>query len=214
MSNITNSNRDIKSLQLLAQVAAQLFLDECKSKNIDIFVTEYHRSQERQNYLYEQGRTRPGQVVTWTKSSNHTSGYAWDIACNPPNALYDSKIIAKAGQVAKTLGIEWGGDWKTPDTPHFQISKEWQEPVKVVEDTALKDAVSKIIDSGININAASWSKVDNINLKNVPALINKFGGIAELVEKNVISSPTLWVDGTYSRENVRSLLIKYSVKLG
>ena len=119
---VTKANRDINSLQPVAQKAARLFLDTCKARGIDIFVTEYHRSQARQNYLYEQGRTRPGKIVTWTKNSNHTSGYAWDIAVNPPNALYDANIIARAGQVAKELGIEWGGDWKEKDTPHFQVT--------------------------------------------------------------------------------------------
>lgn len=128
MSNVTTANRDIKSLQPLAQQAAQLFLDTCKARGIDIFVTEYHRSQERQNYLYEQGRSRPGNIVTWTRSSNHTSGYAWDIAVNPPHDLYDSKIIARAGQVAMELGIEWGGTWKEQDTPHFQVNKNWKAP--------------------------------------------------------------------------------------
>ena len=73
MNNVTTANRDIKSLQPLAQQAAQLFLDTCKARGIDIFVTEYHRSQARQDWLYEQGRSRPGKVVTWTRSSNHTS---------------------------------------------------------------------------------------------------------------------------------------------
>lgn len=129
MSNVTTANRDIKSLQPIAQQAAQLFLDTCKAKGIYIFVTEYHRSQARQNYLYEQGRSRPGDIVTWTKSSNHTSGYAWDIACSPPNDLYDFSIIAKAGAIAKELGIEWGGNWPdTRDTPHFQITQNWEMP--------------------------------------------------------------------------------------
>lgn len=125
---VTKANRDINSLQPVAQKAARLFLDECKKRGIPIFVTEYHRSQARQNYLYEQGRTRPGKIVTWTKNSNHTSGYAWDIAVSPPQALYDANIIARAGQVAKELGIEWGGDWKEKDTPHFQVNKNWKMP--------------------------------------------------------------------------------------
>ncbi len=127
---VTKSNRDIKSLQPMAQKAAQLFLNECKKQGVDIFVTEYHRSQERQDYLYAQGRTRSGNKVTWTRNSNHTSGYAWDIAVSPPNNLYDSKMIAKAGAIAKALNIEWGGTWKQKDNPHFQISKDWREPME------------------------------------------------------------------------------------
>lgn len=83
--------------------------------------------------------------------------------------------------------------------------------VAVKEDTALKEAVNKIIDSGININATSWNKIENINLKNVPALINKLGGIDKLAEKKIISSPDVWIKGTYTKENVRSLLIKYII---
>lgn len=126
--SVTKANRDIKSLQPIAQKACRLFLDTCKERNIPIFITEAHRSQERQNYLYEQGRSRPGKIVTWTKKSNHTGGYAWDISVDPPHDLYDSKIIAKAGAVAAELGIEWGGTWKEQDTPHFQINKDWSVP--------------------------------------------------------------------------------------
>ena len=146
MSSITNSNRDITSLQPVAQQAANLFLAECKRYGIDIFVTEYHRSKERQMYLFCQGRTvaqcvsagvpvdfarkyaRTGNQVTWTLNSNHISGYAWDIAVNPPRKLYDESVISKAGVIAKTLGIEWGGDWKVVDTPHFQVSSSWKAP--------------------------------------------------------------------------------------
>lgn len=103
-----------------------MFLAVCEYRGIDIFVTETHRSQERQDYLYEQGRTRPGKVVTWTRSSNHTAGYAWDIAVNPPKDLYDKSVINSAGEVARLLDITWGGDWKTPDTPHFQVDKDWR----------------------------------------------------------------------------------------
>lgn len=162
MSNVTTANRDIKSLQPLAQQAAQLFLDTCKARGIDIFVTEYHRSQERQNYLYEQGRSRPGKIVTWTRSSNHTSGYAWDIAVNPPHDLYDSKIIAKAGAVAAELGIEWGGIWKEKDTPHFQIDKGWKDPKKPIMtiDILLNGKIKQV--ESINLNGNNYIKLRDL----------------------------------------------------
>ena len=109
------------------QKQCRLFLEECKRLGIPIFVTETLRTQERQEWLYAQGRTRTGKVVTSTRRSNHSTGYAWDIACTPPQKLYDSTIIAKAGEVAKKQGIEWGGTWKTKDMPHFQVSKGWQQ---------------------------------------------------------------------------------------
>src|SRR5690606_32133975 len=45
----------------------------------EVTVVEAHRSQERQNYLYQRGRSLPGQVVTWTRNSNHTAGRAVDV---------------------------------------------------------------------------------------------------------------------------------------
>ena len=217
MDTVTMANRDIKSLQPIAQQAAQLFLDECKRRNIPIFVTEYHRSQARQNYLYEQGRTRPGNIVTWTKTSNHTAGYAWDIAVNPPNDLYDSKIIAKAGQVAKELGIEWGGDWKEKDTPHFQVSKNWVAPM--VDE--LEMAVKVLHSNGVINTTSAWNKVENIRLEYVPQLIINYlkykgvkvccynSSLVELYKLGVISDLSSWI-GDIKKENVRLLLIKMS----
>lgn len=88
-------------------------------------------------------------------------------------------------------------------------------PVKVVieEDPELSSAVSKIILSGVNINFNSWKRCDLINLKNVPSLLNKLGGINYLVDEKIISNTEIWDSGTYTVQNVRSLLIKYVSKL-
>lgn len=130
MTDVTKTNRDINDLSAVAKKACTLFLAECKKAGIDIFITETYRSQARQNYLYQQGRTRPGVKVTWTLSSNHTGRMAWDIAVNPPKDLYDAATLAKAGAVAKKLGIEWGGTWPANklDRPHFEVDKNWKEP--------------------------------------------------------------------------------------
>lgn len=125
--NVATACRDINELSTLAQTACKLFMAACKAKGINIFITETYRSQDRQNYLYAQGRTREGNVVTWTRSSRHTSRRAWDIACNG-NTLYDTAMLKKAGAVAKELGITWGGIWDKPDMPHFEITTDWKSP--------------------------------------------------------------------------------------
>lgn len=167
---VTSCNREISSLKPIAQKAAKLFLDECKKQGVKIFVTEYHRSQERQDYLYEQGRTRPGNIVTWTRQSNHTSGYAWDIACDPPQNLYDEKVIAKAGAIAKKLNIEWGGDWKQKDTPHFQVNANWTAPKQV--DKTYEKAVQTLIDKHIIGSGDLWLN-DAFTKDNVHSLVIK-----------------------------------------
>ncbi|WP_431811947.1 M15 family metallopeptidase [Lysinibacillus sp. FW12] len=131
MTSITTTCRDLSELTSAAQTACRLLFQECYKAGIDfVFITETYRSQARQNYLYEQGRTRPGQVVTWTRNSNHTSRRAWDIAVAPPRNLYDISTLSKVGAIAEKLGIKWGGYWQAGqyDAPHFEIPTNWKIP--------------------------------------------------------------------------------------
>lgn len=122
--------RDIAELLPTAQTACKLLFQECYKAGIrNVFITETYRSQERQNYLYAQGRTRPGAIVTWTLSSKHKSRLAWDIAVGPPNILYDASILNKVGAIARKLNIIWGGDWAgSIDRVHFEINSTWKMP--------------------------------------------------------------------------------------
>lgn len=131
-TSVTQTCRDLSELTAAAQTACRLLFQECyKAGIVDIFITETYRSQARQNYLHEQGRTRPGQKVTWTLTSNHTSCRAWDIAVAPPRNLYDISTLSKVGAIAKRLGITWGGYWPVGqyDAPHFEIPISWKMPV-------------------------------------------------------------------------------------
>lgn len=130
MNDFSKQCRDLRQLAPVTQIACNLFLEECEKQGVDVFITETYRSQERQNYLYEQGRTRPGNIVTWTRRSNHTGRMAWDIACSPPNYLYDKEVLRMAGNIAESLGITWGGSWSTPDMPHFEVTNLWKAPEK------------------------------------------------------------------------------------
>lgn len=148
--NKTKVCRDINQLTPDAQEACKIFLEACKKARIHIFVTETYRSQDRQEWLYAQGRMRSGPIVTWTKNSNHTSGMAWDIAASPPNELYDYHILCEAGRIAQRLGIEWGGMWKPPDRPHFQINSKWvnlKKEHKVEKIEIMLNGVMKKVDT-------------------------------------------------------------------
>ncbi len=134
------ANRDISSLKKVAQIAIYAFLEMCKNEGLNVLVTECYRSQERQEYLYCQGRTATqciaagmdvafanehanpyGSIVTQTRSSVHTSGYAWDICKNVRGEEYsDLRFFEECGAIARDLGIEWGGDWTSKkDYMHF-----------------------------------------------------------------------------------------------
>lgn len=176
MSDVTKTVRDISELKAIAQTACCLFLDECKKAGLDIFITETYRSQARQNYLFEQGRTRSGNKVTWTRNSRHTSRLAWDIACNSPS-LYDVTTIKKAGAIAKRLGIKWGGDWKSVDYPHFEITTSWKAPVSITK------ASEKIV------------KEDDVKMFNPTSstINNEFIKIIEKALEDKIIADTTWI---------------------
>ncbi len=135
--SVTTTCRDLGELLPVAQTACRLLFQESYKAGINnIFVTETYRSQARQNYLYQQGRTRlydsKGKrlyPVTWTLKSNHTSRLAWDIAVAPPKPLYDVDTLTKIGAIARKLGITWGGDWaRRIDRPHFEVKPNWKMP--------------------------------------------------------------------------------------
>ena len=102
----------------------------------DFMVLEGLRSQERQDELYAQGRTKPGPIVTWVKVGTHTSGTAVDLVPYPVdwNDLSKFDAISKAMfQAAKEQGvrIRWGADWNQngtarergeSDSPHFELA--------------------------------------------------------------------------------------------
>lgn len=141
--SVTQTIRDISALTPAAQTACNLFMESCRQKGLNVLITETYRSQERQDYLYEQGRSRPGKIVTWTKNSRHTSGRAWDVCKNVKGEEYsDASFFKSCGDVAAQLGIIWGGTWSTPDTPHFEISTNWKEPEKGVNEE-MTDAEKK-----------------------------------------------------------------------
>lgn len=125
MNDIDTICRDISELTPAAQTACRLFMERCKQAGYDVFITETYRSQERQDYLYTLGRVRPGNIVTWTHNSRHTSRRAWDIACRG-GELYNAAVLTGCGKIAAQLGITWGGTWKSsPDMPHFEVSSDW-----------------------------------------------------------------------------------------
>nr|DAQ01678.1 MAG TPA: L alanyl D glutamate peptidase endolysin [Caudoviricetes sp.] len=116
----------------------------------DFKIVQGLRTAEYQNSLYQQGRTKPGKIVTkldgYNRKSNHQAkadgyGHAVDIAvcgqydqngnyvkCTTDAEMFDNKKLVEISRhvkaVAKEMGLDivWGGDWKTLyDTPHYEL---------------------------------------------------------------------------------------------
>ena len=93
------------------------------NENLGFFVSEGMRSPGRQQTLYNQGRTTAGQKVTNAQawSSNHNYGCAIDFA--PSNNDWNGANWTRLGELAESLGLEWGGRWTNPvDRPHVQLN--------------------------------------------------------------------------------------------
>jgi peptidoglycan L-alanyl-D-glutamate endopeptidase CwlK len=141
---------------------AERFLRLCEGNGVSVVVTETLRSFERQAYLYRagrsteaitaqaealrrQGKTRfaeilldvppnpSNQVVTWTLTSPHLAGVAFDVVVvmdgkpywGPRNESSDEQKLfqdtwRRVGEWGESVGLEWGGKWRKPDMPHFQ----------------------------------------------------------------------------------------------
>jgi len=118
------SSRKIEDLIPEMQVLAIAFKNEMARQGIDFIFTCTFRSQLEQDQLFEQGRSKPGRIVTWTRNSKHIQREAFDIA-----VLKNGKITwyaddyKRPGKIGTDLGLNWGGSWKkAKDYPHFEYN--------------------------------------------------------------------------------------------
>ena len=140
----TTENEGIKPVYSFSQVSLDK-MSKVHPKLIEVM--NGARTAEEQFALYQKGRTKPGPKVTncdgYKSKSNHQIkadgfGHAVDIfPCGIiENGVY-KKFTSEEGyddkklkiisehilKIAKEKGVnvEWGGNWKMHDTPHFEI---------------------------------------------------------------------------------------------
>ena len=100
------------------------------NEGIYVQITEGYRSNQRQTELYNQGRTKPGEIVTNAKAgqSNHNYGIAIDfvlVSKDGQRTLWNvNSDWRRVAEIGKSLGFEWGGDWSSfKDYPHLQMTE-------------------------------------------------------------------------------------------
>ena len=119
------NSRDISLLRSDVAANCRIFVALCKNAGYPVLVTNTVRDAEYQEYLYAQGRTRPGNIVTNGKRPTFHSdkaGLAFDICKNVKGQEYsDAAFWRGVSAIGKKMGFTWGGDWRSfPDKPHFQ----------------------------------------------------------------------------------------------
>ena len=143
---VSASNNFINGLQPEIQPHAKKLIELCAAEGITIAVSSGPRSPAEQDLNYSKGRNFPGppplgqpgnQIVTDARgtppTSLHQAGWAFDVLVvsettpkkGKPKVAFaqpdpPEDILQKIGALGKSLGLEWGGDWKKKDKPHFQ----------------------------------------------------------------------------------------------
>ncbi len=124
------NNEAISSLHPNIQQSAKDFISEANRQGIDLLVTSDYRSVDQQNKLYNKGRDKNGNVTDRSAvvtnvpggQSNHNFGLALDVVeVKDGAALWENDNWDKIGNIGKSEGFEWGGDWTSfEDKPHFE----------------------------------------------------------------------------------------------
>ena len=126
-----NQMKDITLCHPRLQVLAANMVEECRKQGLAVKIGETLRTRAEQDALYAQGRTKPGSIVTNAPGSSYSSFHQWgtafDIYRNDGQGAYNESggFFEKAGAVGVSLGLIWGGNWKSiVDKPHFQLA-DW-----------------------------------------------------------------------------------------
>lgn len=142
-------SRNITDLHPRLQVLCNQLVSECEKQGIKIRIGECFRTVDEQNELYAKGRTAPGSIVTNARGTSYSSMHQWGVAfdfflnmdIDGDGAVSDdafnnsTRMFNKVGAIGVSLGLEWGGNWKSiVDTPHFQLP-DWGSTASKLKST-------------------------------------------------------------------------------
>lgn len=125
---------ELNTLHPYVKYLAKLFIKECNKENIEVKIISTYRTIDEQDELYNLGRSIPGVIITNIKGghSHHNYGLAFDaLPVIDGNTTKDREdILNKMGIIAKTLGLNWGGELKDGfyEPEHFEWPGEFSIP--------------------------------------------------------------------------------------
>lgn len=131
------SERSLKKLEGVHPDIIKVVKRAIEITPVDFGIIHGVRTQAEQNALYEQGRTKPGKIVTWTRNSKHLKqkdgyGHAIDVAAYKKGTLsWDAELYYEIATAIKNAAKEldimlyWGPDIGIKgDLGHFQLGEK------------------------------------------------------------------------------------------
>lgn len=112
------------------------FMEEADKAHIDVLTTCTYRSNEEQDALYAQGRSKPGRIITNCKGGQ--SAHNFKIGVTPAAKAFDivplingkpewdaaNPVWQKLGDIGGSVGLDWAGHWThMREYPHFELRK-------------------------------------------------------------------------------------------
>lgn len=192
--NLTERYDDVNKLNKLVRTMLRLALEEINKSGVKASVFETYRTQERQNYLYCQGRTvRECEAVgikkefatkyctpeknqiTWTIKSVHTRKKAVDVVPKINGKLtwsHTAKEQTKIVSIMAAYGFECGTNWKkNRDSCHYQVKGDFTSAFTQKNNTTY---VTKVIQKALNKKIKAGLVVDGVWGNKTTAAVNKF----------------------------------------
>ena len=173
-------SRNIIDLHPSLQIMIQQLKTKCALNGLNVGIGECYRTVEEQDKLYAIGRTIPGNIVTNARGKDYNSMHQWRIAFdfyrNDGKGAYNNTdgFFNKVGSIGKSIGLEWGGDWKGfVDLPHFQLPDWGSTPTKLNQLFRTPDKFMESWEDGEMTRAEIQKMIDDAISKNKEKIYNQ-----------------------------------------
>lgn len=134
--DVTTADRSLEGLSPELRTRVERVMERMKNEyGHDVTLVETTRSQDRQDWLFAQGRTRSGPVVTWTRDSAHTRGEAVDVMID--GSWDNAAGFARLQRIAREEGLRTLG---MKDPGHLELPSSSTPVDRAAEARARVDA--------------------------------------------------------------------------